>query len=75
MEKQHTKQRYEVFISSKSERNIALYKKLKYKILSQRQVTEELKFVVYGESKIMLIKEKLHMRNVDICNCYIEEWI
>ncbi len=51
MEKQHTKQRYEVFISSKSERNIALYKKLKYKILSQRQVTEELKFVYMGKVK------------------------
>ena len=45
MEKQYPKQRYELFTSSRSEKNIALYKKLGYKIFDEEQVTEELRFV------------------------------
>ena len=45
MEKQYPQQRYELFTSSRSEKNIALYKKLGYKIFDEEQVTEELRFV------------------------------
>ncbi len=45
MEKQYPKQRYELFTSTKSEKNIALYQKLGYKIFDEEQVTEELRFV------------------------------
>ena len=45
MEKQCPNQRYELFTSTKSERNIALYQKLGYKIFDEEQVTEELRFV------------------------------
>lgn len=45
MEKQYPKQRYELFTSTRSEKNIALYKKLRYKIFDEKQVTEELRFV------------------------------
>ena len=45
MEKQYPEQRYELFTSTRSEKNIALYKKLGYKIFDDKQVTEELRFV------------------------------
>ncbi|MDE6713230.1 MAG: GNAT family N-acetyltransferase [Lachnospiraceae bacterium] len=45
MEKLYPKQRYELFTSTRSEKNIALYKKLGYKIFREKQVTEELRFV------------------------------
>lgn len=45
MEKQYPNQRYELFTSTRSEKNIALYKKLGYKIFDEKQVTEELSFV------------------------------
>ena len=45
IEKQYPKQRYELFTSTRSEKNIALYKKLGYKIFDEEQVTEELSFV------------------------------
>ena len=45
MEKQYPKQRYELFTSTKSEKNIVLYQKLGYKIFDEKQVTEELRFV------------------------------
>ena len=45
MEKQYPKQRYELFTSTRSEKNIALYKKLGYTIFDEKQVTEELRFV------------------------------
>ena len=45
MEKQYPHKRYELFTSTKSERNIALYQKLGYKIFDEEQVTEELRFV------------------------------
>lgn len=45
MEKQYPNQRYELFTSTKSVKNIALYQKLGYKIFDEEQVTEELRFV------------------------------
>lgn len=45
MEKQFPGQRYELFTSTRSEKNIALYQKLGYKIFDEEQVTEELRFV------------------------------
>lgn len=45
MEKQYPKQRYELFTSTRSEKNIALYRKLGYRIFNEEQVTEELRFV------------------------------
>ncbi len=51
MEKQCPNQRYELFTSSRSERNIELYKKLGYKIFDEEQVTEELRFV-YMEKEL-----------------------
>ena len=45
MEKQYPKQRYELFTSTKSEKNIALYKKLGYEIFDEKQISEELRFV------------------------------
>ena len=45
MEKQYPKQRYELFTSTRSEKNIALYEKLGYKIFAEKQLTEELTFV------------------------------
>lgn len=45
MEKQYPNQRYELFTSSRSEKNIALYQRLGYKIFSEKQITDELKFV------------------------------
>lgn len=45
MEKQYPKQRYELFTSTKSEKNIVLYQKLGYKIFDEKQATEELRFV------------------------------
>lgn len=44
MEKHFPKQRYELFTSTRSEKNIALYQKLGYKIFDEKQVTEELRF-------------------------------
>ncbi len=45
MEKQYPNKRYELFTSSRSEKNIALYQRLGYKIFSEKQITDELKFV------------------------------
>lgn len=45
MELEYEDMRYELFTSSKSERNIALYQRLGYKIFMERQITEELKFI------------------------------
>ena len=45
MEKQYPKQRYELFTSTKSEKNIVLYQKLGYKVFDEKQITEELRFV------------------------------
>lgn len=53
MEKQCPNQRYELFTSSRSERNIALYKKLGYEIFQEEQVTEELRFVYMEKVRIV----------------------
>lgn len=45
MEKQYPKQRYELFTSTRSAKNIAVYEKLGYKVFDEKQVTEELKFL------------------------------
>lgn len=45
IENEYPKQRYELFTSSKSKKNIELYKKLGYKSFSEKQITDELKFV------------------------------
>ena len=45
IEKHYPGQRYELFTSTRSEKNIALYKKLGYTIFDEKQVTEELRFV------------------------------
>lgn len=45
MEKQYPQQRYQLFTSTRSEKNIALYRKLGYKIFDEGQVTGELRFV------------------------------
>ncbi len=45
MEKQYPKQRYELFTSTKSEKNKVLYQKHGYKIFDEKKVTEELRFV------------------------------
>lgn len=45
MEKQYSDQRYELFTSTRSEKNITLYQKLGYKIFDEEQITEELRFV------------------------------
>ncbi|MGN0245576.1 MAG: GNAT family N-acetyltransferase [Lachnospiraceae bacterium] len=37
--------RYELFTSTKSKRNIELYEKLGYKVFSEKNITEELRFV------------------------------
>lgn len=45
IENEYPNQRYELFTSTRSEKNIALYQKLGYKIFDEKQVTEELRFV------------------------------
>lgn len=56
MERQYQKQRYELFTSTRSEKNIALYKKLGYKIFDEKQVTEELKFVYMEKLQNKIIR-------------------
>ncbi len=45
IENEYPNQRYELFTSTKSEKNIALYQKLGYKIFDEKQVMEGLRFV------------------------------
>lgn len=45
IEKEFPKQRYELFTSTKSKKNIALYERLGYQIFGEEQITDELKFV------------------------------
>ncbi len=49
IENKYPNQRYELFTSTRSEKNIALYRKLGYKIFDKKQVTEELRFVYMGK--------------------------
>lgn len=45
IENEYPQQRYELFTSSKSKKNIELYEKAGYKIFREKQITDELKFV------------------------------
>lgn len=45
IENEYPNKRYELFTSTKSKKNIALYQKQGYKIFDEKQVTEELRFV------------------------------
>lgn len=45
IENEYPQQRYELFTSSKSKKNIELYEKFGYEIFSEKQITDELKFV------------------------------
>lgn len=45
IENEYPKQRYELFTSSKSKKNIELYERLGYRIFREEQITDELKFV------------------------------
>lgn len=45
MEKQYPPKKYELFTSTKSEKNIVLYQKLGYKIFDEKQVSEKLRLV------------------------------
>lgn len=47
IENEFPKQRYELFTSSKSKKNMELYEKLGYKIFSERQIDDELIFVYF----------------------------
>lgn len=45
IEKEYPNHRYELFTSTRSKRNIALYEHLGYKVFKEREITEELKFL------------------------------
>lgn len=45
IENEYPKQRYELFTSSKSKRNIELYERLDYRIFREEQITDELNFI------------------------------
>ncbi len=53
MEQEYPNQRYELFTSTKSRKNIELYQKLGYKIFNEKKLSEELVFV-YLEKSICL---------------------
>lgn len=50
IENEYPKQRYELFTSSRSTRNISLYQKLGYKIFAEEVITDELKFVYFEKT-------------------------
>lgn len=45
VEAEYPGQRYELFTSNRSVRNIALYQRLGYKIFAQKKITDEMEFV------------------------------
>ncbi len=45
IENEYSGKRYELFTSSRSEKNISLYRKLGYEIFDKKQITKELTFV------------------------------
>lgn len=45
VETEYPEQRYELFTSTRSARNIALYQRLGYKIFEQKKITDEMEFV------------------------------
>lgn len=50
IENEFPKQKYELFTSSKSIKNMELYEKLGYKIFKEKQIDDELKFVYFEKS-------------------------
>lgn len=51
MEKEYPNERYELFTSTMSKRNIEFYEKLGYRIFEEKKITEQLSFV-YLEKKV-----------------------
>lgn len=45
IEEEYPNQRYELFTSTRSQKNIELYEKLGYKIFNKKKITDELEFV------------------------------
>lgn len=45
IEKEYPGQRYELFTSTKSQKNIVLYERLGYRSFAEKQITKELRFV------------------------------
>lgn len=45
IEKEFPNQRYELFTSTRSSKNIILYERLGYKIYDEKKITDELKFI------------------------------
>lgn len=45
IEKEFPNQRYELFTSTRSSKNIILYERLGYKIFDEKKITDELKFI------------------------------
>ncbi|MGM9570942.1 MAG: GNAT family N-acetyltransferase, partial [bacterium] len=45
IEKEYPGQRYELFTSTRSQKNIALYERLGYRSFAEKQVTNDLRFV------------------------------
>lgn len=52
IEKEYPNQRYELFTSTKSKRNIELYEKLGYRVFDEKNIEDELRFV-YLEKNVM----------------------
>ena len=52
IEKEYPNQRYELFTSTKSKRNIELYEKLGYRMFDEKNIEDELRFV-YLEKNVM----------------------
>lgn len=52
IEKEFRCNRYELFTSTKSKRNIELYEKLGYQVFSERKITDELRFVYLEKESI-----------------------
>lgn len=61
IENEFPKQKYELFTSSKSIKNMELYEKLGYKIFKEKQIDDELKFV-YFENQLNIFN--LCMRSI-----------
>ena len=47
IEQEYPNKRYELFTSTQSHRNIALYERLGYRVFGEKQITDELKFVYF----------------------------
>lgn len=56
IENEYPNQRYELFTSTRSKKNIVLYHKLGYKIFDEKQVTEELGLCIWRKDKTVYTK-------------------